>query len=196
MEKNAHYFVVGLFAVSLMAGITAFFIWLAGPHEKKNYAYYTIYFTDSVSGLEEGADVEYKGVKAGKVFKMRLTPGRPDLVKVDIGVNKDTPVRAGTRAVLEMEGITGLVRLELSTDPGDLRPPAREPGEPYPVLAGTGTQLSRLLETLPAVADRATSSADAVRDAARSVRGLSESLKENPSRIIYQPATRGVRIPE
>jgi phospholipid/cholesterol/gamma-HCH transport system substrate-binding protein len=136
MEKDARYFIVGLFVSATIAALAGFLIWLMGPQDDKNYNFYTIHFTESVSGLEEGANVEYKGVKAGKVLKMRLSPERSDLVRVDIGVRKDIPVRAGTQASLEMLGLTGLVRLQLATDPQDKRPPPHPEGEKYPVLQG------------------------------------------------------------
>lgn len=154
MEKNANYFVVGVFVSAAMLGIFLFLIWLASPHDEHKYDYYTVAFTDSVSGLEVGSDVTYKGVKVGKVAKLRLVPSNSELIEADIGVDKTTPVRAHTKATLDMQGITGLVRIELSTDNNDADPPARAAGEKYPVLQGKGSKLYQALEDLPDIAQK------------------------------------------
>jgi phospholipid/cholesterol/gamma-HCH transport system substrate-binding protein len=195
MEKSAPYFLVGLFVSCSILAFVGFVIWLQGTHEKKNYAFYTIYFTESVSGLGEGADVEYKGVKVGKVIQMRLTPGRSELVKVDIGVAQGVPVQRHTHATLDTQGITGLVRLELETDAKDKQPPIMVADEQYPVLYGSGSQLSKVLQQIPAIGDQIVLTAGEMRDTSRSIKGLSDKLRSDPSQILYQPSNAGVEIP-
>ncbi len=151
MERNAHYFIVGLFVSACLAGGIAFLIWLAGTHDTRHYDRYTIYFTDAVTGLNQGANVQYKGVQVGKVLKIRISGERNDLIKVDIEVSENTPVRSGTTASLATLGVTGLVFIQLTTEPGDQAPPKRLPEERYPVLEGSGTQLSKLFEDIPSI---------------------------------------------
>lgn len=194
MEKSAHYFIVGLFVLASVAALTGFLIWLASPREEKDYAYYTVYFTDSVAGLEEGSGVSYKGVKAGKVMKIRLSRSHSDLVRVDIGVDRETPVYAGTQIALEMQGVTGLVFLDMRTPHGERRPPPAVAGEPYPVLHGSGTKIAKVLQGLPGVAGQVTSAAGEAKDTARAVRGLAEKLQANPSQLLYPPSAQGVEI--
>lgn len=154
MEKNAHYFVVGLFVTGALLGVFLFLIWLASPHEGRKYDYYTVEFKNSISGLEEGSNVEYKGVKVGKVIKMRLVPANTEIIYVDIGVDKTTPVHAHTKASLETQGITGLVRIELATRQDDTGPPERREGQQYPVLEGEGSKLYQALEDLPDITNK------------------------------------------
>jgi phospholipid/cholesterol/gamma-HCH transport system substrate-binding protein len=151
MEKDAHYFTVGLFVTIGFFLLAGFVVWLTGTHDTRRYDRYTIYFMDPVSGLQEGASVQYKGIKVGKVMEARLSPARADLIKVDIEIDHSTPIRAGTRAALASQGITGLVYIELTTSPEDTTPPPRYENEKYPVIKGSGTQLSKLFQDVPAI---------------------------------------------
>ncbi len=151
MEKNSHYFIIGLFvSVSLLA-FTIFVIWLAGTHDMRNYKRYTIFFKDPVSGLKNSAVVQYRGVDVGRVMDVRISPGRNDLIKVDIEVDDATPIFASTEASLAQQGMTGIVYMELTTTEGDTQPPKIVEGENYPIIAGRGTQLSKLFQDIPKI---------------------------------------------
>lgn len=162
MEKDANYFIVGVFSLLSMLALTGFLIWLAGAHDNKDKAHYTVYFTDPVSGLQEGASVQYKGVAVGQVTHIRLSVDRNDLIKVDIAVDEDTPIAGGTTASLTMLGVTGMVFMNLNTDFLDKSPVQHMAGEPYPVIKGSGTQLARLLEDIPKITQRVIEMTDRV----------------------------------
>lgn len=151
MEKDARYFLVGVFVTATLVALIGFLIWLAGTHDNRNYDYYTVYFVDPVSGLKEGNSVQYKGIEVGKVRSIRLSSNRNDLIKVDIEVDESTPIRSRTQASLAMMGVTGMVYMELTTDPNDRSAAERAPGERYPVIKGSGTQLARIIEDVPAI---------------------------------------------
>ncbi len=149
MEKSAPYFIVGLFMTVVVFAFVGFLIWLAGPNDKKNFKFYTVEFHDSVAGLEGGSEVQYLGVKVGKVMKIRLSPTDTTLISVDIGVDKKTPVKAHTKVALESQGITGLVRLELTTAMDDHDEPPKPDDAQYPVLQGQGSKLYKALDDIP-----------------------------------------------
>jgi phospholipid/cholesterol/gamma-HCH transport system substrate-binding protein len=203
MEKEANYFVVGLFVSLSLLGVVGFLIWLAGVHTSGHYARYTIYFTDPVSGLYDEADVKYKGVEVGKILAMRITPERSDLIKVDIEVKDDTPVHATTLAKVEMQGITGQSYIELVTDRADAAPAPRMDDEKYPVLKGRGSAFVKLFNDLPEITRQLQSTLSAIDEFSRgstkaveSIRGLADKLKEDPSQIIRPPSNKGVEIPK
>jgi phospholipid/cholesterol/gamma-HCH transport system substrate-binding protein len=154
MERTAHYFIVGLFVTATLLALVIFLIWLAGARDQRSFDMYTVEFRDSISGLEEGSNVQYKGVKVGKVMKLRLVPADNELVLVDIGVDKETPVNAETNVTLEAQGITGLVRLEMSTANENAGPPPQREGYPHPVLQGKGSRLYKALEDIPAITEQ------------------------------------------
>jgi|SRR5688572_4987972 len=204
MEKDASYFTVGIFVTLALLGLVGFSIWLVGGHDFANYQRYTVYFTDPVSGLTDDATVKYKGVQVGRILDMRLTPERTDLVKVDVEVREDTPVRAGTVVDIEIHGITGQCYIEMATATTDMEPPMRVAGEQYPVLKGNGSQLRKFFEELPRVSNQLASTLSAVSELSKegskmagSIRGLSDKLKEDPSQILRPPpSSRGVVIPK
>lgn len=151
MEKDANYFIVGVLVSIGMISLVAFVLWLAGTHENQNRHPFTVYFTDPVSGLNKGASVQYRGVEVGKVLGVRLAEEREDLIKVDISIDDTAPIRASTQATLAMFGITGMVYVELSTEPGDTTPPPRMKDEDYPVLKGNGTQVAKIMQDIPMI---------------------------------------------
>lgn len=104
---------IALFAIitgSLLAIVLTAF---AGVHFWKDRIAYHVVFDRSVHGLDRGADVFFNGVRVGKVRKVAIEPSDVRLVRVDIEVNADTPIRANTKAILHFAGITGLKVIDL-----------------------------------------------------------------------------------
>jgi len=203
MEKEANYFTVGVFVSVTLLALVGFSIWLAGVHDFGHHDRYTVYFTEPVSGLSDESLVKYKGVEVGKVLKFRISPERSELVKVDIEVKDDTPVRAETSASVAVQGITGQSYLDLATNNADKTQPARLAGEKYPVLKGTGSRLDKFFDELPKVSRNMETTLSAIDDLSRqgtkmadSIRGLADKLKENPSQIISSPSHKGVEMPK
>ncbi len=151
MEKDAKYFVVGLFVTLAMVAAVAFVLWIAGVHDTRDKKRYTVYFTDAVSGLKVGGVVQYKGVEVGKVTDIHISPARNDLIRVNIEVAEETPVYAGTQATLAMMGVTGMVYMDMKTDVADQNPVPKTEGEEYPVIQGNGTQLAKILADVPEI---------------------------------------------
>lgn len=151
MEKDAKYFVVGLFVTITMIAAVTFVLWIAGAHDTRDSKRYTVHFTDAVGGLKIGSVVQYKGVEVGKVIDIRLAPERNDLIRVNIEVAEETPVYAGTQATLAMMGVTGLVYMDMKTEVADQQPVPMMAGEEYPVIQGNGTQLARILADVPEI---------------------------------------------
>jgi phospholipid/cholesterol/gamma-HCH transport system substrate-binding protein len=203
MEKDANYFRVGVFVTVSLLALGGFIIWLMGSHGFKEYDRYTVYFTDPVSGLNDDGIVKYKGVDVGKIVDIRIAPEKASLVKVDIEVKEGTPVRAGTKANIQMQGITGQSYVELSTESLDAPPPAKVADEKYPVLQGSGSQLAKFFDDMPNLSRQLIAALGAISDFSRSgaktadsIRGLTDQLKEDPSQIIKGPSNKGVVIPK
>ena len=178
MEKKAHYYLVGVFVTIAFISLIGFTIWLSSPRDAGNSDFYTVYFTDPISGLAEGTTVTYRGMDVGKVQNVRLDPSQVDLIKVDIVVNKSTPVRANTKAEISTQGITGLTQLDLTTNLNDIALPKNNRGEKYPVLRGSPSQLSRIMDSISKFTAEGSGAAD-------SMHKLSDQLRANPSQIIF-----------
>ncbi len=98
---------VSLLIITLVAlGAISFF---DSPKE------YFVRFRDSVNGLELGAPVKLRGVKIGRVTDIRLPNREVEAVLVWIEVDEHVPVKTDARALLKLQGITGLKFLELQS---------------------------------------------------------------------------------
>lgn len=160
MERNVNYTVVGLFVAFVLLSFAIFTIWLAGTYDSREYMRYTVLFDNAVNGLEEGSVVKYRGVSVGRIIDIRLVNDRPDLIKVDIEVDKSTPILANTKGALKPQGITGLSFIELKTDGSDKTPLVKQKGENYPMIKAEASQLDKLFDDAPELSSRLISLAD------------------------------------
>lgn len=149
METRASYLLVGIFVISLMAGLVVFVIWLAKFQFEAEFARYDIYFKGSVTGLNLGSPVRYSGVRVGEVIDVSLKPDLPDQVQITIEVDQKTPVRSDTVATLEIEGLTGGLYVLLIGQTPDAPPLEAAPGQRHPVIASESSSLQQVLEGAP-----------------------------------------------
>ncbi len=135
MNNKTNYTIVGLFVIAGFVAIGIFFLWLAKPSDEEEMKKYTIYFNESVLGLNLNSPVKYRGIDVGKVVYLGINPKNSTQVKVIISVKKDTPIKTTTAAKLTSQGITGLSYINLLL--GDQNAPllTKAPkGEEYPVI--------------------------------------------------------------
>lgn len=152
MEREANYTAVGAFvlAVTLLAGL--FVYWYSSSHEHHTYQRYEIYFTGSVSGLDRGGPVRYLGVSVGRVIDMDIDDRDPGRVKVTVDIASSTPIHDQTIAELQLQGVTGLLYIDLRNKNVNEHPEL-VPSENYPVIRSVPSQLPELVaETRTAVA--------------------------------------------
>ncbi|MFT7623717.1 MAG: phospholipid/cholesterol/gamma-HCH transport system substrate-binding protein [Myxococcota bacterium] len=102
---------LGLAGLILVGTLVAMF-GLAALEKRDQYI---IRFEGSVSGLTAGSTVRYNGIDVGRVDKVRIDAEHVSGVEVQITLAEGTPVRSDTQAVLQMQGITGLKYIELSS---------------------------------------------------------------------------------
>jgi phospholipid/cholesterol/gamma-HCH transport system substrate-binding protein len=114
METRANYVVIGLFTLAVTVGVFAFVWWFnrLGTGEAK--ATYEIYFDGPVSGLRQGATVNFNGIRVGEVRSLALVPDIPRAVVAIIEVVKSTPIRTDTKVTLEYQGLTGIASVALT----------------------------------------------------------------------------------
>ncbi|MEO5812496.1 MAG: MlaD family protein [Rhodanobacter sp.] len=114
METRAHHVLIGLFTVIVVSGALLFGLWLAKTSTDKAFHDYEVVFNEAVSGLSQGAAVQYNGIKVGDVTRLKLDPADPRRVLARIRVAADTPVKQDTQAKLALTGLTGLSIIQLS----------------------------------------------------------------------------------
>ena len=160
-----NYALVGLFVLVLGTALIAVVLWLAsGGALKQKYDLYLAIEDESVAGLSTNAPVKYNGVDVGKVRDIRLEPGNPERVNLLFAIERGTPIKEDTVAVLKTQGLTGIAYVELS---GGTRasPPLRTiaPNQ-YPVIQtkpSLAARLENILTNLLAKLDSTSSSISA-----------------------------------
>jgi len=141
MEAKVNYAVVGAFVLVLGAALIAGVLWLSsGGAYRKSYDIYLAYMTESVSGLSLDAPVRYRGVEVGRVRRIALAPHDIEQVQLTLEIERGTPVKEDTIAVLRVQGLTGIAYVELTGGRRDSLPLLAQAGEEYPVIR-TGPSL-------------------------------------------------------
>jgi phospholipid/cholesterol/gamma-HCH transport system substrate-binding protein len=155
MERDANYVAVGAFMLLLLAMAVWFVLWYSGSNDRREYNQYEIYFTGSVSGLDPGSSVRYLGVDVGRVQRLSIDPKQPGRVKTIVEVDKAAPISAATRASLNMQGLTGLLFINLKVSNGTHSVGALKQGDVYPVIESEASDFDALLAGLPELMGRA-----------------------------------------
>lgn len=152
METKVNYVIVGAFVLVLGAVLIGVALWLAsGGTLQKKYAPYLAIMEESVSGLNLNAPVKYNGVEVGKVRDIRLDPANPERVRLMFAIERGTPIKVDTVAVLKTQGLTGIAYVELSG--GAPNAPLLEAvaPEPYPMILTKPSLSARLENVLTSV---------------------------------------------
>src|SRR6185503_1334307 len=160
MEREANYAAVGAFVVLVVIMAVLFVYWYSDSREHRDYQRYEVYFEGSVSGLERGAQVRYLGVDVGRVYSMRIDPRDSSRVQVLVDVDSSAPVSDKTVAELSLQGVTGLLYMDLIQDTGTRRLNAAVPSEEYPVIRSARSNFDVLLASLPELVRIASDVAD------------------------------------
>jgi phospholipid/cholesterol/gamma-HCH transport system substrate-binding protein len=147
MEREANYAAVGAFVLVVALAAALFVYWYSGTRVHRTYDHYEIYFDGSVSGLEQGAAVRYLGVRVGRVVEMRIDPRDAGRVEVITAIDSTTPISPRTIAELDLQGVTGLLYIDLQQS---ARPaPPAVPSLQYPVIRSSPSQFDVFMAQLP-----------------------------------------------
>lgn len=147
-----NYAIVGAFVLVLGAVLIAGVLWLAsGGAFQKKYDSYRAIEDESVAGLNLNAPVKYNGVDVGKVRQIQLDPGNPKRVNLLFAIERGTPIREDTVAVLKTQGLTGIAYVELSGGAADAPPLRATAGSEYPVIRTKPSLSARLENVLTSV---------------------------------------------
>ncbi len=150
MEREANYAAVGAFVLVVLLVAGLFVYWYSDSRERKTYQRYEIYFDGSVTGLERGAAVRYLGVHVGRVQRLSIDPRDPGRVQVIVDIDSSTPISDKTLAELQLQGVTGLLYIDLQQI-RNLPLPPLVPGIEYPVIRSARSRFDVFLARLPDV---------------------------------------------
>jgi phospholipid/cholesterol/gamma-HCH transport system substrate-binding protein len=150
MENKVNFAVVGAFVIVLAVAMIGGTLWLSsGKYYSKAYDAYETYMSESVSGLNLNAAVRYRGVDVGRVRKIMLAPNNVEQVQVTLDIERGTPVKTDTVAMLQTQGLTGIAFVELRGGRKDSPALQAAPGQEVPVIASAPSLMERLETAAP-----------------------------------------------
>jgi phospholipid/cholesterol/gamma-HCH transport system substrate-binding protein len=149
MDRDANYVAVGAFVLLVIAMAVSFVFWYTDQQDKRTYQRYEIYFQGSVNGISAGSPVRYLGVDVGKVARIMLDPKQPKRVEVLADIDSTAPIDDRTRASLSLQGITGLLFVDLKQDPNAESTGVLPQGQRYPMIRSAPSDFDVLLSNLP-----------------------------------------------
>ena len=120
MDTKINFFKIGVFISALFILLVMAIFWL-GKYglEDKKYDEYSIFFMESVSGLNVGSAIKYMGFQVGNVSEIKINPKNSEEIQIDIQIQKGTPIKEDNYAILGNVGITGLKYIELKGGSND-----------------------------------------------------------------------------
>ena len=195
MEDKVNYALVGAFVLLLGAALVAAVLWLAaGLGGQQAMEPYQAFIKESVAGLDLDAPVKYLGVDVGKVSQITIDPQNPQQVRLRFLIQRGTPIRQDSVAVLKTQGLTGIAYVELSGGSAEAAPLlATTDGEPptIPFKLSLAARLENVLTNVLANLDRVSNNLNAVFDADNRA-ALKSTLAHTATLVQALAAQRGV----
>ncbi len=158
METKANYAIVGFFTILVIGAAFGFVYWMAEYGRGGPMAPLAIRIPGSANGLSIGSPVRFNGIAVGSVRNLYIDNEDPEFSVAFTEVRADAPVTSGTRAVLEIQGLTGAAYIELTgggAGGGDkILARAIDTGEPA-ILTADQSSVTNLLSTADRILKRA-----------------------------------------
>jgi phospholipid/cholesterol/gamma-HCH transport system substrate-binding protein len=155
MDRDANYVAVGAFVLLVLFLAAGFVLWYSDAADGEPQRRYEMYFGGSVSGLSEGSSVRYLGVVVGRVARIAIDPRDASRVRVVADIQEDTPIGKETVARLTLQGVTGLLFVDLRPRSPGSAPSKAVASLKYPVIPTEQSQFDVLVSNLPDVVAKA-----------------------------------------
>jgi phospholipid/cholesterol/gamma-HCH transport system substrate-binding protein len=173
METRAHYVAVGAFVLTMVALAFVAVLWMARASLTTEYAHFDIYFKGPVTGLRNGAVVEYSGVPVGKVVDIRIVPFQKtyieeedagettsaeqapaSMIRVTADIDPKVEIKQDVRASVEtniLSGVSFILILKGTEKAPVLQARA---GERYPVIRAHRSRLASVVARVPELMEK------------------------------------------
>jgi len=184
METRANYVLIGLFTLAVIAAAFGFVLWFQSLHTAKARSPLRIVFEGLATGLRNGGNVNFNGIRVGEVVSVKLD--NPRRVVALAMVENSAPIRKDTLVGLEFQGLTGVAAISLKggeeAAPGV---PLDEDG--IPVLTADPNRLQDVTEAIRATLQNinkvVADNQEAVKNSLRNLEVFTSSLSRNSERI-------------
>ncbi|RPI01664.1 MAG: MCE family protein [Calditrichaeota bacterium] len=164
MEYKSSEVKAGIFIIASLIIFTVFLAIIIGVSSFEEKVEYKARF-GYVGGIEKGSAVRFAGLPVGSVVDVRLPGNQYPGVEVVMEIEKNTPIRAGSRAFMTTIGIMGSFYIEITAGTQD--DPLLPPGSFI------------LAEDVTAYAQLSGVASDAAEELAELLRRLNDLLNEN-----------------
>jgi phospholipid/cholesterol/gamma-HCH transport system substrate-binding protein len=146
MSAKSSKFLIGLFVICGTLICAAIIIWVGAARIFMKGSLYSVYFDESVQGLQVDSAIKYRGVEIGKVESIKVAPDYR-LIEVIMKIELEGDLQKQTIATLKTAGITGIVFIELDQlRTGDLSSsPKITFKSSYPVIPSRRSEISRIM---------------------------------------------------
>ncbi|GJD53168.1 hypothetical protein OPKNFCMD_5939 [Methylobacterium crusticola] len=155
METRANNVLIGAFTLAVVVLGFAFAFWLRGSASNQARLPVRIVFSGGVGGLARGSLVTFNGIRVGEATEVSLLPQDPRRVMAVVEVDRATPLRADTRARLDMTMLTGVASIALVGGSADAPPLAPSGSDPVPTIFADAADIQDLMQSARAIAQRA-----------------------------------------
>lgn len=163
METKVSFAIVGAFVLLLGAALIGGVLWLGSEKSyRKAFDTYLVYMEESVSGLNPDAPVRYRGVQVGRVRQIALARGNVEKVELILDIERGTPIKQNTVAVLVTQGLTGIAHVELTGGSRDAPALRTAAGENYPVIPAGPSLLVRMEDAVTTLIGSLTRSSESM----------------------------------
>ena len=155
MYSRINYTTVCIFVLIFTTGMVWFAFWLAKYGLEKEFDYYKVQMSESVSGLSKDSTVKLHGVDVGSISEIRINPKDIEKVEIVLKINRGTPIKEDMVVFTEMYGVTGIAYIQI--DGGSNGAKTLEPTEDHmPIIATAPSWFAKTTKGLGTLADRIT----------------------------------------
>jgi phospholipid/cholesterol/gamma-HCH transport system substrate-binding protein len=180
METKANYTIVGFFTVLVIAAAFGFVYWMAEYGRGGPMAELIVRIPGSANGLSVGSPVRFNGIQVGAVKTLSIDADDPQYSLAFTEVRVDAPIYPSTKAILEIQGLTGAAYIELSggkVGEKNILQQAVESGK-RAVIVADQSSVTNLLATADKILDRANDAVGQIQGFVQDARGpLTKTLK-------------------
>jgi phospholipid/cholesterol/gamma-HCH transport system substrate-binding protein len=147
METRANYVLIGAFTLAVIAAALGFVLWFQSLHSAKLRSPLRVVFEGPASGLRNGGNVNFNGIRIGEVMSVKLD--NPRRVVALVMIENKAPIRKDTVVGLEFQGLTGVAAISLKGGE-EAAPPVPLDEDGVPILIADPNALQDVTEAIRA----------------------------------------------
>jgi len=164
METRAHYVAVGAFVLTMIVLAFAAVLWLGRAELTTQFANYDIFFIGPVSGLRDGAVVEYSGVPVGRVSDIRIDPTNVEQIRVTVEIDSTVAIKADAAAAVESNLLSGVSYIQIVGGTQDAPLLLPQPGQRYAVIRSHRSRFASIAQRAPQILEKASDALDSLNE--------------------------------